>query len=332
MARFPAAYVYGTALASLLTGCGSGTPASLAPPSQSALATRPAAHSARPFTGRSWILPGAKSTALVYVADDGASTVSIYSDPAWQPLGALLGFNEPWHLCLDAAQDVYVVDLGTKLITEYAHGSVAPVQTFDDSQGEPIACAVNPVTGDLAVADVNGPNDAPGDVVVYHSAKRSPRKYTVPGFYNYFRVAYDPSGNLIAEGSDKFIYQSYLAELPNGGRAFEPLTLDQNIAWGDLAWDGRFMTVAYSQGESTFIYRLKISGSNVTVKDSTFLSNAELNSTFFEESNSKTPHAIGVVGTNGEAGTVGEWDYPAGGAPNVTISGFDYPDGVVVSQ
>ncbi len=320
MTRFLRDCVFGAGVAALLAGCAGSVGSSLAPQLQSLHAGRP------------WTLRGTKNTALLYIANADAYSVSIYSDPAWQPVGELLSFSQPWHLCVDAAQDVYVVDLGARRIAEYAHGGVTPIRTFDDSQGEPDACAVNPITGDLAVADSNGPNNSPGDVLVYHSAKRAPKKYIALGFTFYFRLAYDPKGNLVVDGSDKYIYQSYLAELPAGGRAFETLSLDQNIAFGDLAWDGRFMTVAYSAGYSTFIYRLVFSGSNVIVKDSTFLSDAQLNGVCFEMSHSKNPKAIAVIGADARAGTVGEWSYPAGGAATKSIGGFDEPLGVAVSQ
>ena len=335
-----------SALLVFVASCGSGTPSQLAPLSQTVPAAAPLLHPAtnpqwvldrlasRPekrTTGRSRMSPAAKTSPLLYVANSGASTVNVYSASSWNPLGELLGFADPYTMCVDAAQDVYVVDFSAKLVREYAHGAIAPMRTLPDHQGTPVACAVENKTGDLAISNFFGPSSSSGNVIVYKGAKGTPIEYASAGFSNYFFLAYDGDGNLFADGRNSSS-TTLVAELPEGKSAFRAISMNQAIGFpGAVAWDGEFLAVG-DQLSST-IYQFKVSKAKATVQGSTLLAGAvDVFQFWLTGSTSKHPQATGVVGADYGASAVDKWDYPAGGTALKTITGLDGPEGVAVSQ
>src|SRR5579864_3027684 len=81
------------------------------------------APAAVPGLRASWIDPGAKSSPLLYVSDQNASTVYIYAYPSLAPAGQITGFNLPSGLCVNRRTgDVWVTDAFASTITEFAHG------------------------------------------------------------------------------------------------------------------------------------------------------------------------------------------------------------------
>ncbi len=317
MRCFPVAcFLADALLVAVLAGCGA--PTSVAPSTQNEFAF-----------GHSRMSPGVKGRRLLYVSNTFGGTVNVYLDSTWNPVGELLGFSRPSGMCVDAAQDVYVTDDVTLLVTEYAHGAITATRRLADHQGDPLSCAVDVKTGDLAVANVQGPSEGPGNVIVYKGAKGSPVKYTANGFTFYFSVAYDENDDLFICGLGSST--TYLAELPKGKSAFKVLTSNQPIGGlGGLAWDGTFLAVG-DEVTST-IYQFAIKGSKALVKGSTELNGATTVFQFsFDRGNSR-PQATTVIGADSGAGAVDKWDYPAGGTPLRTITGLDAPEGVVVSQ
>ncbi|MGA8532990.1 MAG: hypothetical protein WB615_02645 [Candidatus Tumulicola sp.] len=305
----------------------SGVPSLTNPPSVlNRLAHAPAAPA-----GKSWMSPGAKSAALLYVSNFGSGTVNVYSYPAMKQLGVLVGFEEPEGICVDAAQDAYLVDFGAAQIVEYGHGSIAPLRVLNDHQGAPFNCAVDPDTGDLAVANVNEPPSMDGNVIVYRGAKGTPTKYTAPGFTNCYFVGYDPAGNLFVDGVNGSSV-TVLAELAKGKSAFKSIVMNEAISMpGGVAWDGTLLAVGDQLANT--IYQFKVSGNKATEQGSTALNGAvQVSQFWFTGSTSKHPQATAVLGADFGQNEADQWQYPAGGTPVKTITGLDEPEGIALSK
>jgi hypothetical protein len=347
MERSRIACAVGTsALVALLAGCGGGTPPQVASPAQSALAVQSRIHPAtnpqwvidrlarapvaRAASGRSHMKPGAKKNGLLYVVDTGAATANVYSESTWGPFGDLLGFTRPYTACVDKAGDVYITDFSGDRVTEYAHGSITPMRTLSDHQGNPVSCAVDPKTGDLAISNFNGPSSTPGNVIVYRGAKGNPIRYSSSVLDNYFFVGYDDNDNLFLNGVGGSIV--YLAELPKGKSAFKTLSVNQTFGFpGGIAWDGVFLAVA--DQEANIIYQLKVSGSKATVHGSTTLNGAsDVFQFWLTGGSAKHPQATSVIGADYGASAVDKWQYPAGGTALKTLTGLSNPEGVAISN
>jgi hypothetical protein len=281
--------------------------------------------------GRSWISPNAKTTSLLYVGNSGSNSLNAYSYPSWSPVGVLLGFNDPYAMCVDAAQDVYVPNFNGGSLVEYAHGALTPIRSLSDHQGEPISCAIDPTTGNLAVANYLGPTSTPGSVIVFAGAKGTPIKYTAPNFARYFFVAYSSVGNLFLDGVDSGSIVR-LAELPKGKSTFVTIATNQTIGFpGGVAWDGEFLAVG-DQLTNT-IYQFKVSGVHATAQGATTLNGADDVFQFSPTGGTtKHPQATAVVGADFGAEAADQWQYPAGGTPVNTVTGLDGPEGVAISK
>ncbi len=348
MKSFRLVFRLGAALAFAVTlaGCSGSESSPLGAPSQTMAAARlahPATNpewlldrlksepAARVARGRSRMSPSAKNSGLLYIDTYAASAVNVYSSSTWNPVGELLGITAPYSMCVDAAQDVYVVDIGGRRVSEYAHGAIAPIRVLSDHQGEPIACAIDPKTGDLAISNFMGPTSGAGNVIVYRGAKGTPVRYAAPSFGLYFLVGYDDNDNLFVDGLDSSD-EVLLAELPKGKSAFKPINMNVTLGFpGGVAWDGEFLAVG--DQDANTIFRFKVSGSTATRKGSTVLGDAVAVFQFcLTGRSSKHPQATGVIGADTEGNAVDKWDYPAGGTPLKTITGLAVPEGVVVSN
>jgi hypothetical protein len=198
--------------------------------------------------------PGGPSGELLYVSDQEKGQVYVYSYPAGQQVGSLSGIHFPESLCVDGSGNVYVPDNGASQISEYAHGGTSSIKTLTDREF-PDACSVDPATGDLAVANQSG------TVSVYPNATGSAAIYATP-FVPWF-CAYDPSGNLFADGDGAGIQ---IAELRRGGSAFKRVSYRQNNngTVAGMQWVGNHLTAGtasrYSGNCCGRIHRFTIKG------------------------------------------------------------------------
>jgi hypothetical protein len=302
----------------LLTACGSSTPPASAPPTF----TSDRANAA------SWMAPDAVSHPLLYVSDDTNQRQNVvrvydYRNPA-KLLGELTGFGLPEGQCTDSAGDVFITDYWDKNVREYAHGGTKPLETYDvKSYGEPVGCAVDPTTGDLAVSNYEGPGSLAGDVIVYRQGSNdNPKEY---GDSPYFYVAppgFDNAGNLFVEAATDNPTETFgLTELPSGGSAFESLTLQGATIgyFGSVAWDGKYLAVTDQAPEGqnvTDIYRVKVSGSVAQVVSTVTLTDSCSPRGDFND----VPHpwiaGHAVIGQNWDCKhRFDYWSYPKGGNP-----------------
>ena len=242
-----------------------------APPQQGLVpsVTVPGGSAAR---GRSWILPSAKKSDLLYVSDLLAQVVDIYTyGKGYELVGELTGFFNPEGLCVDKTGNVYVTNdtsRGVYQITEYAHGSTSPIRTINDPDGRANGCSVDPTTGNLAVADFWGPSEVIGNVAVYPKASGTPTSYSNPNiFYDYY-CAYDDKGNLFVDGETEGSVFG-LGKLSKGGSTLNFVNIDETIYLpGGVQWDGKYLAVgdqvAVKHNFTSTIYQFSINGSEAT--------------------------------------------------------------------
>jgi DNA-binding beta-propeller fold protein YncE len=260
---------------------------------------------------------------LLYVSDVYADVVYVYSYPDGILEQSLTGFRQPFGECADAHGNVFIANPGNFDVLEYAHGAATPKATLSDAGSVPLGCAVDPVTGNVAVTD-RETNGGPGDVAIYRRGHTTPqRRYTNPAFNEMVLCGYDPRGNLFVNGvtaSEQFLF----AELPRGGKTLATITLDEHFfSPGGVVWDGSALVVG---DESTgAVYRFAIEGSKGTTTGTTRLGGT--NEIF--QFSIRGSH---LIGPNAGSGSVSSWKYPKGGAPIRTISGLREPVAAVISK
>ncbi|MFZ0573118.1 MAG: hypothetical protein WA304_09270 [Candidatus Cybelea sp.] len=261
--------------------------------------------------GKSWMLPEAKRRDLLYVSDDALSDVDVYSLGTLKLMGNLTGLNKPQGECVDATGDVWVTDIGTAQIIEYAHGGTSPINMLADPSGYPVACAVDPSTGNLAVMSIVGLS-GPGAVLVYLDASGTPTTYADPALYYYYSGGYDDRGDLFIDGTNADGVFGF-AELSNGNNSLTNITLKKSISVpGDVQWDGKRITLESAGLKNTLIYRLRIWGSTGAIVGATRLKPpcSAVSQTWIERDVviAAFPHSCDA--------TIDVWRYPAGGPAN----------------
>lgn len=275
------------------------------------------ARGVRADASRSWMAREAASDDLLYVSDDSGRVLT-FSYPAGKLVGTLTGFDGPSGLCSDSKGDVFVTNTGVEQIVEYAHGATKPLNTLTEFGYFPDGCAVDPSTGDLAVANyAKSPSIGPGSIAIYKDAKGTPTNYTDPAFGEYFFCGYDDKRNLYVDGVNAGTTQSEFAELPNRAKSFTNVRLKQRIGYpGAVQWDNK--AIALEDTSTDIVYRLKVTGSSGTV----------VGTTRFKDSHSDlivqftiSGHTIVVpFGAQRRAAkSIGFWPYPAGGSPTKII-------------
>ncbi len=281
----------------------------------------------------------AKQQDLLYVSDFVDNAVFVVSYPEGVVDGVLPGFNHPSGLCSDGKGNVFVANASQLNVLEYAHGGTTPIQTLQDGIGVPIGCAIDPKTGNLAVANYYGfqgkRQPAPGTILIYAHATGVPRRYTDPQLYYYFPPTYDERGNLFVQGATGMLV-SRLAELRYRYAVFTDLKSNQPVSFpGAVAWDGKYLAVGNQAENGAFvIYDMKVSGSKATRERSLVFdkSCSAIDVFQFWLNTTKGKDATRVIGPNEDCGSVEFWKYPHGGSPTKTLTGFGEPFGVTLSK
>jgi hypothetical protein len=308
----------------LLAGCGGSQL-----PIKSATGAMPQSRAVVPQAalGRSWMLPEAKSKDLLYVSDNGAGKVYVFTYPKGKLVGTLTGFHDPNGQCRDARGDVFITNSGASEVIEYGHGGSSPIATLSDPGELPLGCATDPRTGTLAVTNAcTAPScGGAGDLTIYKNAKGAPKSYTVPGMVYYGYCGYDASGNLFLDGNDSGSAFEF-AELPGGSKKFKKISGLESIGYaGGVQWDGKYLAVADGLEHAAAIYQVQISGSKGTIVGTTELNDSLQVLQFWIQGKR-------VIDPDQSADNVKFYHYPAGGSPTKTITGnFDDPNGAVVS-
>jgi len=197
---------------------------------------------------------------LLYVSDQNGSDVNVFTYPKGKFVGTLTGFTGAEGLCSDTLGNVWITTAegtyGTGTLVEFAHGGTTPVATLADPYGRPDACASDPNTGNLAVA--NGCADyscggGNGNVVVYAGGSGPPAKMLTPVWGTY-DITYDSAGNIFVAGYENY-EDSRLAWLPNGSSSFQDFNLKpRNIAARGVEWDGAYLLI----GQGPHFHQFKL--------------------------------------------------------------------------
>ena len=314
-----------SAAAVLLAGCGGSQPPIGAPgamPQSHATATRAA-------RGESWMLPEAESENLMYVSDPGLGGVVVYSyqPPRYKFVGFLSDPSYPLGECVDKAQDVFITSGGA--IFEYPHGGSSPVRILGDPAGTPNSCAVDPVTGNLAVTAGGRTISGSIALAVYKNGKGKPTLYQAPQFNYMLFCSYDAKGNLFVDGGTAASNAFLLAELPKGGTTFTMIGVDQPIESpaGGVEWYGRHLLVG--DNFKKVIYKYNIKAHQAKEVAAVSLTGA-FNVVQFLVRNSRLISPSGNI--EGRSGFVALYQFPQGGSPVRNLSNFSGPYAVVVSS
>lgn len=303
-----------------ITGCG-GAQLSAAP----ALQQQPARQAAQRDRGRSWMLPEAKSRNLLYVSN--VFDVTVYTYPAGKLVGTLSNFDKPYGECVDAKGNVYITDSSFGRIFEYPHGGTKPIATLADKQYQPYGCAIDPTTGNLAVANYETTWDYPGNLAIYRKARGFPESYVVEGLYYYYYCGYDPTGNLYVDGLNNGGFNFSFARLPKNSHTLQPVLLPQTITFpGGVQWDGKYVAVGDQGGEA--IYQFSFTKGQPKLQGHTPLSGAGLVGQFGIDA-----ATVAAPNQANSTSNVLLYNYPAGGNPTLTITdGVSFPFSAVVSR
>ena len=273
--------------------------------------------------------PDARSKDLLYVVNVWDATV--YSYPQGKLEGKIGSLYEGGGACADQAGNVYIVNQGGGKIYKYAHGRKQLLETLQATGEDPEGCAVDPTTGNLAVATL-GDYSYGGNVAIYPDGSGSPTNYTAPNIGYYFYCGYDEAGNLFVDGLSKEATGNFvLAELPKGGSSLEYVTLDQYLGWpGGVQWDKKYLLVG--DQNTTSIYRFRISGNTGKEVGAVELGGGDVNAVkqFYANAGKLVVPSFCNFYCSG---IVLYYEYPAGGSPTKSIiKDIEYPEGLVVSR
>jgi hypothetical protein len=275
-----------------------------------------------------------KASELLYVSAQNGLYVFTY--PGGKLRQKLTGYGAFGGLCVDKSGDVFAISEGSGAeIYEFAHGGSSPKailrehnSSFDAS---PTGCAIDPITGNLAVA--NSPYTTANDasVGIFENASGEPMYYTDYGISTFAFCAYDDKGDLYVDGQGNYFtkdYDDYIAELPHGSSSFTNASvaewLGTSDALGGVQWDGKHLAVG---NEDQTIYQFSIAGSKATEVGKTVLGKVNSVNQFWIERGE-------IIGGNDvQRGSIDSWQYPGGGSPLATIvKRVPNPLAVVISK
>jgi len=210
---------------------------------------------------------GDTSGTLLYVGH--GNRISVLSYPAGKMVGQLTGFKALEGLCSDPQGNVFAVDATAETISEYAHGGTSPIAVLNDTGNAPHGCAIDPTTGNLAVA--GGGVHIQANVVVYSSASGSPTVYVDYAAQDpYYYCTYDNAGNIFMASESNTSGPGYLVELAATSTSFSYHSLSRTFTATrhSVAWDGSDFAVGnppgYQKG-SMKIYRVQLTSSGASV-------------------------------------------------------------------
>jgi hypothetical protein len=295
------------AASALLAGCGGSKPpisASGAMPQSHAIATH-AAH------GKSWMLPEAKSTDLLYATGGICGGICVLSYPAGKLVGSIAVTGALEGDCSDSMGNVYVTN--DTQVLKFVHGGTVPSAELSLPGNSAQRCAVDPETGDLAVT-FNG--DSGSNIAIFTGATG---KATV---YNTGQGAetcgYDNHGNLFV--SSYYDQSNDLAELPYGASTFTAITFDYDHGYPNhLQWDGSYMTWESAGKKQDTILRFTVSGSNATMVGSTQIKGpAWMGQSWIYGDRVVLPYSS----SGGFQNKIGIWRYPKSGKVAVKFGNF----------
>jgi hypothetical protein len=327
--------------AGILAACSSGSQSSLNPsagsavpnasrvalvPKSGALYDVPARRQSGP--AHSWMLPDHhRRKALLYVSDYNNNQLDVYTYPKLKPVGTVTGLSAPDGICNDKNGNIWVDNNQGQSIVEFAHRGTSPKATLSDPGTYPVGCSVDPMTGNLAVSNIFTTSGGQGSVAVYAGAKGTPTLYKDANVYDVYFCGYDNQGNLFVDGRD-ISGTFHFAELKKGGSSLTDIPLTGGTIYfpGNIRWDGAHVAVGdqeYGNSATSAIYQT--TGAGGTIVGTTPLTGS-IDVVGFSIQKST------AIGPDAAQAEVGFWNYPAGGSPTKTITGFSAPYGTAISR
>jgi len=298
--------------AAMLAGCGGsqplGTPGAI---SQKTIPHATATSLADHTSGSEDLLyVGSYDSGLFILSYPEGQVVATFQ-PVW---GHAMG------LCSDSEGDVFVlVDQGVEgYIEKYARGATTPITMLDDKY-IPEQCAVDSVTGNLAVTNNDGETPT---LAIYQGAQGNPTYYADSSMDHIYSCAYDESGDLFVDGWDGSM--PTLAEIPYGGGSFTNIMLNELLKYdvGSLQWVGDYLAMSVKN----VIYHIQTSGSTSTIIGKTRLARKMRSPWEIDGTTLVTTYLK-------RASEVAYWKYPRGGAPTQVLKEFNPSsiDGLTIS-
>jgi hypothetical protein len=282
--------------------------------------------------GRSWMLPSAASCAyngklppcgLLYVSNYYDDEVLVFKND--KLAGTLTGFDGPDGLCHDRSGDIWVTNNLGQDIVEYAHGGTAQVKALSDPGEYPLACAVNPRPGAIAVTNIFTSGSGQGNVAIYHKAAGPPTILTDSDIYYVYFCGFDDQSNLYIDGLNTTGHFEF-AELPRGEFKFKNITLNTTIYWpGAIQWDGKYVVVGdqmYQDEAESAAYQTTGAGGKI------------VGTTVFSGAQDVVGFAIkdtSIIAPDANLNVVGLYRYPQGGTSTAQLDHFKHPYGATVS-
>lgn len=320
------------AAVAFLAGCGTGSQPALGPARPLARLLGPyEANTARSDRSRSWVAPNAASHELLYVSDMARNRVVVYSFPYGKVVGVLTGLHSPAGECVDNAQHVWITEPYESRIVEYAHGGTKRIAKLVDTEQYPVDCSVDPITGNLAVANTESGYLGQGSIAIYAGASGAPKLHLYSKLYYPFFLGYDDSGNLFVDGETHdgaFVF----GEVPEGSGTFEKIALHKAFELaGGVFWDGAHVAV----GDEVAGVIYQTTGAGGRIVGTTQLSAAQNVAQFWiplAGRGKENQQGTRIVGPNLNGASVMFWNYPSGGTATRTLVGLDAPFGTAVSK
>ncbi len=161
-------------------------------------------------------------------------------------------------VCSDSSGNVFVTAYHTEDVLEFAHGGTTPIAKLGDYGYYPNGCAVDPTTGNLAVANQRAMDNSGGNIAIYAHAQGKPTDYTTQsGGDGFTWCAYDNQGNLLADMDGGNGY----AEMPAGSQTLNGFTM--NVSGQGIQWDGSYFAIVNPTAKQ--VYRVSVNGSSGNV-------------------------------------------------------------------
>lgn len=295
-----------------LTACGGG---SVSPGGSPAL--RQAMH------GASSDLRHPSDQDLLYVPDD--NLIDVFSYPQGDLVQSFYGYGSGYAdaACVDSGGNVYIT-FSYGSIVEYPHGGSDPIGS-SYTGGAAEGCTVDPMTGNVAVANPSGssPTFGHGFVWVWNKPTGGYHYYSSRNFKEPIWCGYDNSGNLFIEGYSWHAGKRNLRlfELPRGGASLKNVAISVTGGATGVQYDGKYLTI----GAGNNIYQLRIKGSKAKVVGTTTLTGWSARSYFVVvKGRRQGRQAVSTTGSE-----IGLFNYPAGGDATKTITVNDAFSAVV---
>lgn len=230
---------------SLVAGCGGSSQSQSSIPSTPA-EVQPNGH------GKTHAHPQSASGNLLY-ATRGCGGTCILTYPSLELVGQIPGGGVA--ICSDSQGNIFLPD-GSKIV-EYAHGGTSPIATLTIPGTIADGCAVDPLTGTLAVV-------FQAQVAIFRHETGSPTIYDTNIDATY--CTYDNAGNLFVDGyGGNSGAEVALAQLASGSSEFTTISVDNSVGNpGQIQWYGTYL-VYQDYTKYGKLSELEISGSTAVI-------------------------------------------------------------------